>query len=458
MSKWSLWTSQSTTNPTESPIDQPHQQQPDAAKSNVSSSPTPSINKPQDPNISNNIVLPSIEESLNKPPIYYNFIPSLLIPSNSLYIKSKPTVFKRVLIIGVHGFFPNKMIRPLIGAPTGTSMKFTQVAEMAIQNWSLENNMKVEIQKIALEKEGKILNRVDFFFEILKNSIDDIKKADFIFVCSHSQGCPVSIILMNKLIEFGLVNTNLQRISILGMAGINIGPFYGMDKSLFMRAYSTIENDSLMELFKFQNFESLQSRKLLESLKKLVINDVKIILVGSIDDQLVPLYSALASHIQHPNIFKAVYIDTSSNTPSFLSRILKLSCILINNGYSDHDFIKEISTPLAGPITGGGHSRIYNDSKVYKLALDFSLKTYSSSNAINQSLKFKPFDITKLGNNSNPFILPWCTRGLFFEVIKKLPNGRNEIDNVFNEFNQWNPQSKILKNVKYRLNGIKAKL
>ncbi|GMM30723.1 hypothetical protein DAMA08_034680 [Martiniozyma asiatica (nom. inval.)] len=414
-----------------------------------------------------NLVTPKIEETL---PLFgthtmifngYKRMKKALgyFDSGELYLhrKIEAKIFKRVLIIGVHGFFPTRMIRPIIGEPTGTSMKFAQVGETAVLQWAKENNMNVEIQKIALEKEGKIFDRVDFFFDILKNSANDIRKADFIFVCAHSQGTPVGVMLISKLLEYGIIDKN-KMIGILGMAGINIGPFFGMDKTLFLRAYSAIENASLLELFQFQNFESLQSRKYMEALRNLVAHDVKITFVGSIDDQLVPLYSSTASHIHHPNIFKSVYIDGSTNTPDFVARIVKLSCQLQNIGFTDHGVVREISHALAGPLTGGGHSKIYNDLQVYKMALDFTLKTESSVIAIQQPLKFKPFDIKKFGINSNPYNLPWCARGMFFEVLRKIPHGDNEIEMVFKEFTDWQPESKILKDVKYRLNGIKAQL
>lgn len=467
---WSFWSSSTKDNLKNNQI----LSIPDVIKSDVSNSNTTDNRKKINNNIKRNneskrlnIILPKIEDNL---PLLstHNIIVSgfkrlkkIIGYSNerdsNLFRKDEPTIFKRVLIIGVHGFFPTKMIRPIIGEPTGTSMKFAQVGESAVLSWAKDNNLNIEIQKIALEKEGKIFDRVDFFFDILKNSINDIKKADFIFFCSHSQGTPVSVILLSKLIEYGIIDDN-KKIGLLGMAGINIGPFSGMDKSLFIRAYSTIENESLLELFQFQNFESLQSRKYIECLRNLVRHDVKITFVGSIDDQLVPLYSAIALHVQHPNIYKAVYIDGATNTPNFLSRIIKLSCMLQNIGSTDHDVIKEISTALAGPITGGGHSKIYNDLQVYKLALDFTLKTESSNIALEQSIKYKPFDIKKHGVGYNPFNLPWCARGLFFESIKRLPHGKEEIDLVFREFDEWEPDSKALKDVKYRLNGIKAKL
>ena len=48
----------------------------------------------------------------------------------------------RVLIVGVHGFFPTKMIRPFIGEPTGTSMKFVSEAEQVVLKYFQKHNLK----------------------------------------------------------------------------------------------------------------------------------------------------------------------------------------------------------------------------------------------------------------------------------------------------------------------------
>lgn len=472
-SSWSFWSSNAKTSMDQEQMtnsilkgSQEPFKIPDVVKSDVVKS-GDTHKKPKLVTKVSNIVTPTIDETL---PLYgthtmlnngYRYLRSMLgynyLNELHLYRRKTPKKFKRVLIIGVHGFFPTKMIRSIIGQPTGTSMKFAQVGETAVLEWAKENGFDIEIQKIALEKEGKIFDRVDFYFDVLKKSANDINEADFIFVCAHSQGTPVSIMLISKLLEYGIIK-NDKTIGILGMAGINMGPFYGMDKSLFIRAYSTIENASLLELFQFQNFESLQHRKYIESLRNLILHDVKITFIGSIDDQLVPLYSSIALHVQHPNIFKAVYIDGTTNTPAFVSRIVKLSCILQNIGYNDHGVIREMSHSLAGPMTGGGHSKIYNDLQVYKTALDFTLKTEVSSTSISQPVKFKPFDIKKLGASANPYNLPWCARGLFFEATRRLPNGKLEVEAVFTEFDNWKPENKALEDVKYRLNGIKAKL
>lgn len=429
---------------------------------------------------------------------------------------------KKILIIGVHGFFPTKIVRPLIGAPKGTSLKFANEAEKAVIRYCIENDLitetesNVSIQKIALEKEGKIFERVRFFTEILSKWEQELNEADFIFVASHSQGCVVSIILLAKLISLGILKDPIRkRIGILGMAGINNGPFYGADKSFLMKAYSAIEHESMNELFELTKFTSPQSLVYKESMQVIINANVKLCLIGSINDQLVPLYSSMASHIFHPNIYRACYIDYSSLTPVFIQKLVSLCCHLQNLGYFDNNVLKELSTSLAGPLTGSGHSKIYNDGKVYDLGIKFVLDTddivipptgnskllacegespyhihglksgvgtYGGVEADAQNYEeivqipttnqiyIKEYNVGKIG--TNPFILPWCLRGLLFNIEKNWPNnnklltvesgkdvgktGYDEISDLFVLFESWKPDTKVLKELKFRLNGMRA--
>lgn len=412
-----------------------------------------------------NVVVPAFEDALphysagasiitNVNRLRYTLGFEVAEPKHLYRTSSPPKSIKKVLIIGVHGFFPTKVIRPLIGEPTGTSIKFANEAEKAVWRWANREGIPITVQKIALEREGRIFSRVEFFYEVLKKWQEDIASADYVYFAAHSQGCPVSIILLAKLIEDGIINAENKKVSMLLMAGINNGPFFGADQTLFVRAYSTIESGSLMELFQFQNFDSVHSRELLNSLKTVIKHNIKLTFVGSINDQLVPLYSSTCLHVRHPNIFRATYIDGSSKTPAFVSRALSMANHLHNIGQSDHGVIKEISNSLAGPLTGGGHSTIYNDPQVYDLALNFSL--YTNDLRYEIPLHFKPYVIDQLG--TNPYHLPWCMRGLLFEARAHWPGAESEIDKLLEEFEAWNPETKQLKDMKYRLNGIKSKL
>ncbi|OBA22459.1 hypothetical protein METBIDRAFT_38897 [Metschnikowia bicuspidata var. bicuspidata NRRL YB-4993] len=401
----------------------------------------------------------------------------------------------KILIIGVHGFFPTRMIRPLIGAPKGTSSKFANEAEKAVIRYLVENDMMgdkdnrdVSIQKIALEKEGKIFDRVEFFLQILTKWEDELNEADFVFIAAHSQGCVVSIILLARLIKMGILkHASYMRIGVLGMAGVNNGPFYGTDKSLFMKAYSAIEHESMIELFELTKFDSPQSLAYKDAMQTIVSTNVKICLVGSINDQLVPLYSALASHVYHPNIYRACYIDSSAKTPAFIKTLISICCQLQNMGYFDNNVIKEISSILAGPLTGGGHSKIYNDGKVYDLGVKFMLDTddlviphqadstekpgaYDSHVDVPYTNRVfvREYNVGKIG--TNPFILPWCLRGLIFNIQKNWGAGESqrtahgkghktaveEVSELYALFDEWRPETKPLKDLKFRLSGIRA--
>lgn len=66
-----------------------------------------------------------------------------------------------------------------------------------------KHGQQCEIEKVALEGEGLILDRVEALWKLLLNWLPNIKKADLIMFACHSQGVPVAIMLMGKLIELG---------------------------------------------------------------------------------------------------------------------------------------------------------------------------------------------------------------------------------------------------------------
>ena len=107
---------------------------------------------------------------------------------------------------------------------------------------------------------------------------------------------------------------------------------------------------------------------------RIILNaGVKVTSVGSINDQVVPLYSALFSGIDHPGIVRAVFIDSDAfRTSDFLANLVVFSARLRNAGLSDHDLVYHVSEALAGALTGVGHSRIYEEADVYRCVLFLS--------------------------------------------------------------------------------------
>jgi hypothetical protein len=212
--------------------------------------------------------------------------------------KESPKV-KKALAIGIHGLFPAPLLRTVIGQPTGTSIRFANHAAAAIRRWGNKHGyIDCEIEKVALEGEGKIAERVDNLWKLLLNWIEHVRKADFIIIACHSQGVPVAIMLVAKLIEFGVVSTG--KIGVCAMAGVSLGPFADYKSRLF--------SGSAGELFEFADPKSAVSIRYEESLRVALKYGARITYCGSIDDQLVSMEVCLS--LFSSILFVLIYFET----------------------------------------------------------------------------------------------------------------------------------------------------
>ncbi|PYI27036.1 hypothetical protein BP00DRAFT_354406 [Aspergillus indologenus CBS 114.80] len=366
-----------------------------------------------------------------------------------VYMVRDPPHIKKALAIGVHGYFPAPLIRSVLGQPTGTSVRFSTMAAEAIHKWAEDFGYKCDVGKIALEGEGRIAERVELLWKLLLNWMEEIRTSDFILIACHSQGVPVAIMLVAKLISFGCINAS--RVGICAMAGVNLGPFTDY-RSRWI-------SGSAGELFEFALPYSQVSRDYEAALRTCLDFGVRISYIGSIDDQLVSLESSLFTPVTHPYIYRAAFVDGRVHAPSFLSHLVGFVLKLRNLGIADHGLIRELSSPLAGSLyTGEGHSRLYDDPAVYRLAIQFALQTTAlplTTTATTRTL----LDIkrTQPPSPANPYILPFAMRGLLEEeyVRRELTTETLEL---LHQFDEWKPSSKVLKDVKFRLEGIRSKL
>lgn len=244
---------------------------------------------------------------------------------------------------GVHGYFPAPLIRSVLGQPTGTSIRFANGAANAIQQWTARQGYSCNIEKVALEGEGKIAERLELLWKLLLNWLEDIRKADFVVVACHSQGVPVAIMLISKLISFGCLNG--ARVGVCAMAGVNLGPF-GDYKSRWI-------SGSAGELFDFGEPDSQVSKDYEAALDVVLKFGVRITYVGSIDDQLVSLEVSSARNsllcfyvleltrirrqsstfgtVSHPYIYRAVFIDGRVHAPDLCVISEKLNIVMFTD-------------------------------------------------------------------------------------------------------------------------------
>jgi hypothetical protein len=71
---------------------------------------------------------------------------------------------------------------------------------------------------------------------------------------------------------------------------------------------------------------------------------------------------------------------------------------------------------------------------------------------------FAEFEIPASGSNANPYFLPWALRGILEEEIVKGEQMAGEVKALVEEFEEWRPVSKVLKDVRFRLEGVRSKL
>ena len=241
-----------------------------------------------------NLILPSFHETYS--PAYYptyleqigQYLASSLRlaeakPSPShVYVNETPPKIKSAIAIGVHGYFPAPLIQKVLGQPTGTSIRFANYAAAAIRSWTEKHQPDIpcEVEQVALEGEGFIADRVTTLWKLMLNWLSHLRNADLILVACHSQGVPVAIMLVAKLIQLGCLSPT-AKIGVCAMAGVNLGPFADYKSRFF--------GGSAAELFEFSRPESKVSREYASSLEVVLRHGVRVTYIGSLDDQLVSL-------------------------------------------------------------------------------------------------------------------------------------------------------------------------
>ncbi|KAJ2782437.1 hypothetical protein GGI15_002909 [Coemansia interrupta] len=477
-----------------------------------------------------------------------------------------------IAVIGVHGWFPIRMLQMIAGEPTGKSEKFCLMMRDALKSYLREQHgVEVDDSRITLFPlvgEGRIEDRVETLLsqiidtddpsdssqganrdmvarsdsraasdivsssspavvataatklkakskgkdkakaESVKESgaadsagnpagkqsamiaetlmpersrrAEKLKEADTVFVVTHSQGTPVSAMLLERLMELGIIDTHRQRVGMLAMAGISHGPFPYLKDNVVIRY---IESEAARELFELMDPSSYQSQRYVAALSTILHKGVRLICTGSWVDEVVPLYSAIIQGVSHPNVYRAVYIDAPHYQDDFLTSLIVFALRLRNMDIYDHDLLMHLSEVVAGSLWGhSGHSTVYGEPAVYKLSIKWLLySTASTSVSASTStsvpaapvgyqgstqqasvsgsqihMSYRPFNA---GEKLNPFFIPWIMRTLWDEPeIRQNDSLRIELRRLAKLFDKWMPETKAGKELKYRLEPVRAAL
>jgi hypothetical protein len=366
---------------------------------------------------------------------------------------------KKVAIIGIHGWFPAIRFVP------PKSLKFAEMMATATAAYFNDYyGTLASISVIPLEGEGRVMDRLDLLYEKLidpsQSWLSSVVDADLVVFSAHSQGSPVASLLMERLIQRGLINPQKQKTGILAMAGISHGPYPYLKSNLFVKYVDV--STPLKELFEFNNPEAQVSQQYYSSLKTILNAGTKFVAIGSWYDQVVPLYSATLQGFNHPNIFRALYIDSADYRPDFLSHLVVFGLKLRNFGLDDYGLVVHLSDILQGNIYGfgtQGHYALYEELNTYKLGISWIMgnsvlyQNTSNANEIASKSIYAPI-------KNNPYNLPWIMSKIHSDPkILEHPNLSKELIELQNLYENWEAgNNKLLKEIKYSLESMKSKL
>ncbi|EIN03565.1 hypothetical protein PUNSTDRAFT_93924 [Punctularia strigosozonata HHB-11173 SS5] len=402
---------------------------------------------------------------------------------------------RRVVVLGIHGWFYGGMMRTVLGEPTGTSTKLANMMCQAVEEFEAKHGVKFEkVTKIPLEGEGKIEIRVEKLYKALTENEEwmaDLRAADVVFVATHSQGSVVSTHILDRLIRDGHIRTarsvaadrlaaagqsiaaglapgatglesKPQRVCCLALCGIHLGPLRYLSGSSFTKPYiQYFENAAAMELFEFQNTESEVSKSYVNALRNVLDHETKMLYVASLDDQVVPVYSGLFTAASHPLILRAIYIDGDAYSSSdFLSNLTVLLIRILNAGLSDSRLLVHLSEATAGSLSGVGHSSAYEELATFTLAVNYLFLT-DNGQTQHAKLDLEHFNASTEQNDYEArsrsyaalFSIPWALRDLIADERVAQYFSR-EFAQLRDAFDDWRPKTTILRDIKRKLQPI----
>lgn len=373
-----------------------------------------------------------------------------LYTSTMRSIDSKRKRLAKVVVISLHSFLPTKFAKLILGQSTGSALKFSKLALDAINGWLDENTLKLgHMRVISLEGFGTINCRVEKSYELLKNWVEDINEADFVFFVANSVASPALILLAHKVIHSEIFSLSQKKVGLLSIAGANLGPYAGLDAKVVIRAYNQSENEIINELFELQKSTSNLSTSIRDAINVLCSNNVKITLAGSVNDQFIPLCSSLQQHVRHPNIYRCIHVDENSEVPLFIIKLISIVLTMENVGHNDHNLLSFLLELTQGAVQmNGAHGKIHGDPSIYQAGVRFALETTSvrhNRDATDQITNMTVGDVER-----SLYHLPWYVRGLLNDLMHiKHVHNLTLLESLRAQYLAWEPTTRHWKSVKH---------
>lgn len=391
---------------------------------------------------------------------------------------------RRVCIVGIHGWFPTKMLQTVVGVPKGTSGRLCQMMEANLRDWlDLQPLAYFEqppiISCVPLEGAGCIEERVERHWAMLdldfpewdrgagpykaeersKKGRSLISQADTVIFVAHSQGAPVATLLIERLMGEGTLRPAAQQnVALLTLAGVFHGPFPDLQGNLVVKY---VEADAARELFDLNDSQGALSVRIQQALAKMLSADCLLSCVASWMDQVVPLYSATLLGIEHANIWRAVYIDAHNYQPDMLSHLVHLALKLTNAQVPGaRQLLGQLTGALAGSLyQSNAHSTLYHDHGVFQTLLHWLVAQERYEGSVPE-VRLHPEQMT-WRPNPNPYLLPWTMRAILEQISMASwddPTLAREIQELKELHAKWHPERKAWRELRHQLEPLHSKI
>lgn len=357
------------------------------------------------------------------------------------FLSPPSTSPKSVLIIGVHGWFPTRILQQFVGIPTGTSTRLSTMMEEAMQREASE----IKIERVAVEGDGSVHERLALHWEQLKEHRGKLKNYDQIVLIGHSQGVPVALLLASKLAE--LLRPE-QRISLVGLAGVLGGARLSLPADLPAGSAPGI-GQATRELFEMARPSSEIAQTIDKALIALLQRGSRMALIAGLMDPVVPLSSSLRPNISSDLIWRSIYTQKSTTDPILLAMI-NLILVMLQRQHPEASLLLEaIHEFTAGSIYSQrrAHSALHADPNVYTVAARWILQPHPVKSEAT---------LAELGKASR-YHVPWILRGLkgnkdkeiqqcLLELERAMESQRNassDLWRILSPILRGKPQSKL---------------
>eukprot|EP00917_Polyrhabdina_sp_WS-2016_P015311 GHVP01033334.1.p1 GENE.GHVP01033334.1~~GHVP01033334.1.p1 ORF type:complete len:490 (+),score=62.46 GHVP01033334.1:1085-2554(+) len=366
------------------------------------------------------------------------------------------TLGKKICIVGLHGWYPSRLIRRFfvehdVAEKTTEQlvrmMKEAIMLQSRLEEWNID---KEDIDELGLIGEGTFEERVQMYSTNIAGNEDYIKRlqsVDSIFVVGHSQGTVVSLLLIDDLLQKGILDIRRHNIGVLSIAGVHHGICPKHRETMIIKY---IEKNRTRDMFDLNDLRNPLSEKYLVAVERVLNTGVRLVCSGAWNDGAVSLYSSTLHAMSHHNIYRCIYIAEEDYVDDFLTRLIVFFIRVRNKGISDRGLLVYFSDYMLGTYKKNRHSDIYSEPNLFTVCVHWTLEGTRRRDE-KRSKCFK-IDFETPYTDQNMFNVPWLLNDLLkYKKVRKDKELQVEIGKIIKMYNEWTPDTERLIRLKRKL-------